>query len=35
MKRIFAFDMGKVSIGYCVREDNDISQNFLVVCSQL
>lgn len=23
-KRIFAFDMGKASIGYCVREDNEI-----------
>ncbi len=26
MRRIFAFDMGKVSIGYCVREDNDIKE---------
>ena len=24
MKKIFAFDMGKASIGYCVRENNDI-----------
>lgn len=24
MKRIFAFDLGKASIGYCVREDNEI-----------
>ncbi len=24
MKRVFAFDTGKASIGYCVREDNDI-----------
>lgn len=24
MKKIFAFDMGKASIGYCVREDNEI-----------
>lgn len=24
MKKIFAFDMGKASIGYCVREDNII-----------
>ncbi len=24
MARIFAFDMGKASIGYCVREDNEI-----------
>lgn len=24
MKKIFAFDMGKASIGYCVREDNNI-----------
>ncbi|MBR2068454.1 MAG: hypothetical protein IJ877_01705 [Candidatus Gastranaerophilales bacterium] len=23
-KRIFAFDLGKASIGYCVREDNEI-----------
>lgn len=26
MKRIFAFDMGKASIGYCVREDNEIKE---------
>lgn len=26
MKRIFAFDMGKASIGYCVREDLDIKE---------
>ncbi len=26
MKRVFAFDMGKVGIGYCVREDNDIKE---------
>ena len=24
MKRTFAFDLGKASIGYCVREDNEI-----------
>ena len=24
MKKIFAFDMGKASIGFCVREDNNI-----------
>lgn len=24
MKKIFSFDMGKASIGYCVREDNNI-----------
>lgn len=26
MKRIFAFDMGKASIGFCVREDNEIKK---------
>ncbi len=26
MKKIFAFDMGKASIGYCVREDNEIKE---------
>ena len=24
MKKVFAFDMGKASIGYCVREDFEI-----------
>ncbi len=24
MTKVFAFDMGKASIGYCVREDNEI-----------
>lgn len=26
MKKVFAFDMGKASIGYCVREDNEIKK---------
>lgn len=26
MTRVFAFDMGKTSIGYCVREDNEIKK---------
>ncbi len=26
MKKIFAFDMGKASIGYCVRENNEIRE---------
>jgi len=26
MKRVFAFDMGKASIGYCVREDDEIKK---------
>lgn len=26
MTRVFAFDMGKASIGYCVREDNEIKE---------
>ena len=26
MKKIFSFDMGKASIGYCVREDNEIKE---------
>ena len=26
MKKVFAFDMGKVSIGYCVREDLKIME---------
>ena len=25
-KRIFAFDLGKTSIGYCVRENHDIKE---------
>ncbi len=31
MKRIFAFDMGKASIGYCVREDNEIKETGSVI----
>ncbi len=26
MKKVFAFDMGKASIGYCVRENNEIKK---------
>lgn len=26
MKKVFAFDLGKASIGYCVREDHDIKE---------
>ena len=26
MKKVFAFDMGKASIGYCVRENHDIKE---------
>lgn len=31
MKRVFAFDMGKASIGYCVREDNDIKETGSII----
>lgn len=33
-KRIFAFDLGKVSIGYCVREDNDIKEANSIIISK-
>lgn len=34
MKRYFAFDMGKASIGFCVREDNEIRDCGSVIISK-
>lgn len=34
MKRFFAFDMGKASIGFCVREDNEIKDCGSVIISK-
>lgn len=33
-KKIFAFDLGKTSIGYCIREENDIQEaNSIIISS--